>query len=76
MYTYYDYGWAGIPGTCLWCGRKIPRSRRFRYTGQEHSASRPIKDGSELFHSDSCTAQFGARMAGLGRRFEPVRKTA
>lgn len=67
------------PNTCIWCGKKIPRARRFTY---DHGVLErwkpggaalakpdvPVTSGAELFHSDSCATLFGMAFARAGRR--------
>lgn len=58
------FGYEGVPGTCLWCGRRLPGK----------GASRRIAVGGDFFDVESCAMQFGATCALNGSRIRP--KTA
>lgn len=57
------FGYAGEPGTCLWCGKKLPSEKSQAFTRDSDK---------RFFHAGSCAAAFGVRMAELGKRFKPI----
>lgn len=63
----HPFNYAEVPGTCLWCGRKL-RPYRFR----DKSLPReewPLGDyGDGHFCGLTCGYRFGKRLADLGKR--------
>jgi hypothetical protein len=79
------FGYAGEPGTCLWCGRKL-RHRRVMATDADQGNPTYKVEGAQFativadragpyqddtFDTLGCGYRFGLRMAELGRRLAP-----
>lgn len=62
MNSVQEFRYTGAAGTCLWCGRKLPKPGSSR-------AMAPYRGGGH-FDVESCATQFGARAAALGFRLQ------
>ena len=84
--NYQPFGYQGVPGTCLWCGRKLRYERvmaddqdqdnpTYKAVGPGFATITAAKAGryqDDMFCGLSCGYLFGRRLARLGRRLAPT----
>lgn len=82
--SWQPFGYAGEPGTCLWCGRRLRYLRvmatdsdkddpSYKVVGPHFATKRAQQAGpnqDDLFDTTNCGYLFGRRMALMGHRLQ------
>lgn len=81
MASWQPFGYEGMPGTCLWCGRKLRHETVIDsdsdkpYPGNLVRADKSGRYQDDSFCGLSCGYRFGRRLAELGNRLQANKET-